>query len=70
MGQSGSGQGGHPRLFFRYSRPSAVLVSVDGSTSRMPIVDVTRWAQLAIVLIGLLALWEVWELTKMRKERS
>ena len=66
----GGGQGGRARPFFRYDRPSAVVVSVDGSTSRLPIVDVTRWAQLAIVLIGLLALWEVWELTRTRKERS
>jgi hypothetical protein len=55
---------------FRYSRPSEVIVSVDGSAYRMPIIDVTRWAQLAIVLVALLVLWEVWARTNTRKERS
>ena len=49
-GRSGPGS-------FRHSRPSAVMVSVDGSVSRIPIVDATRWAQLAIVLTASLVLW-------------
>jgi hypothetical protein len=65
-GRPGSGRG----LLLRYSRPSAVIVSMDGSVYRMPIVDVTRWAQLAIVLVALLVLWEVWARTNTRKERS
>jgi hypothetical protein len=68
--QGDAGRGVHARPFIRCSRPSSVIVAVDGSTTRMPIVDVTRWAQLAIVLIGLLALWEIWELARTQKERS
>jgi hypothetical protein len=53
-----------------HSRPAAVIVSVDGSVSRVPIRDMTRWAQLALVLVALLVLWEIWARTKTRKERS
>ena len=53
-----------------HSRPAAVIVSVDGSASRVPIRDMTRWAQLALVLAALLVLWEIWARTKTRKERS
>ena len=53
----------------RCSRPSRVIVSVDGSVHRMPIVDVTRWAQLAIFVAAALVLWEVRVRTNTRKER-
>jgi hypothetical protein len=53
-----------------HSRPAAVIVSIDGSASRVPIRDTTRWVQLALVLAALLVLWEVWARTKTRKERS
>ncbi len=55
---------------FSRSWPSAVLVSSDGRTSRAPIIDLTRWVQVAIVLAALLALYEVRTRTRVRKERS
>jgi hypothetical protein len=51
-------------------RPAAVLVSEDGRTSHLPIVDVTRWAQLAVLLAASLGLFMVWTRTRTRKERS
>ena len=56
----------------RYVRtwPSAVLVSEEGRTSRLRIVDMTRWAQIAILLAALLWLFEIWMRTRTRKELS
>jgi len=54
---------------FQRTWPSAVLVSADGRTSRLRIVDVTRWAQIAIILAALLWIYEVWMWTKGRKEQ-
>ena len=56
----------------RYVRtwPSAVLVSEEGRTSRLRIIDVTRWAQIAILLAALLWLFEIWTRTRNRKELS
>jgi hypothetical protein len=50
--------------------PSAVLVSEEGRTSRLRIVDVTRWAQIAILLAALIWLFEIWMRTRTRKELS
>jgi hypothetical protein len=52
------------------TRPRAVLVSADGRTSRLPIVDLTRSAQAAMLLAALLWLWELRTWTRTRKERS
>ena len=56
----------------RYVRtwPSAVLVSEEGRTSRLRIVDMTRWAQIAILLATLTWLFEIWMRTRTRKELS
>lgn len=70
LGDPRGGSGRRIGPFFRHSRPSAVVVSVDGSVSRIPIVDATRGAQLAIILIASLVLWGIWARTKTRKERS
>ncbi len=50
--------------------PTAVLVSEEGRTSRLRIVDVTRWAQVAILLAALLWVFQIWTRTRTRKERS
>jgi hypothetical protein len=50
--------------------PSAVLVSEEGRTSRLRIIDLTRWAQIAILLAALLWLFEIWTHTRTRKELS
>lgn len=61
--------GGERGLYAR-AWPSAVLVSEEGSTSRLRIVDVTRWAQIAILLAALIWLFEIWMRTRTRKELS
>lgn len=61
--------GGGGGVFVR-TWPSAVLVSEGGRTSRLPIIDVTRWAQVAILLVALLWVFHVWTRTRTRKERS
>ena len=55
-----------------YSRqwPSAVIVSAGGTVSRLPVIDVTRWAQVAIVLGALTCTVEMWRRATTRKERS
>jgi len=65
----GGGQGGG---MFARAWPSAVLVSVDGRTSRLRIVDVTRLAQIAILLTAFLCMYELWtrNRTRTRKEWS
>ena|SRR5665647_2761096 len=61
--------GGERGLYVR-NWPSAVLVSEEGRTSRLRIVDVTRWAQIAILLAALIWLFEIWMRTRTRKELS
>jgi hypothetical protein len=58
------------RGVFTLSWPSAVETTAGGKTRRTPIVDVTRWGQLAIILFALLVLNEVWIRSRSRKERS
>ena len=53
-----------------WSRPSAVLVSVDGRTSRLRIVDATRWVQAALLLAALSFACCVLIRESKRKERS
>lgn len=60
----GAGFGGVVRAW-----PSAVLVSQDGRTSRLPIFDITRWAQVAILLAALLWIFSIWTWKRTRKER-
>ena len=38
-----------------WSRPSAVLVTAGGEQTRLRIVDVTRWVQVILLLVALLA---------------
>ncbi len=64
-----SGVGGGGAVIVR-SWPSAVLVSVDGRTSRVRVVNATRWAQIAIMFVALLWIYEVWSRTREREERS
>jgi hypothetical protein len=66
-GEAGEAAGG---AAFARAWPSAVLVSSGGETSRLRIVDVTRLAQLTIVLVALIALYEMLTRSKKRKERS
>jgi hypothetical protein len=66
-GHGGAGEG---EVFFALTRPSALIVSNGRRTTRMPIADVTRWLQLAIVLAALLMLYEFWTRTRVRKERT
>jgi hypothetical protein len=58
------------RGFYKRSWPAAVEMSMEGRKYRAPIVDVTRLAQLAIVVVTLLILLEMWTRTRTRKERS
>jgi hypothetical protein len=72
-----AGQGG---FVYTWAWPSAVLVSEDGRTARIPIVNATRLAQVAIVLAAMLLLNGMWArtrthtktrtLARTRKERS
>lgn len=55
---------------FVHTRPSAVLVSKEEETSRVPIIDVTRWGQAAVVLAALLSTYGLLVRAKRRKERS
>lgn len=50
--------------------PSAVLVSTERQTVRLPVVDSTRWAQVAILLVALVWIFAMWRRTRTRKERS
>jgi hypothetical protein len=60
-------EGGTGGVVFARSWPAAVLVSSDGRTKRVPIVDVTRCAQAAVVAgAGLLLFW-VWKMKQGRE---
>lgn len=63
-------RGGGQRALLVRTRPRAVLVSTEGRTSRLPILDLTRSAQAAMLLAALLWLWELHAWTRTRKERS
>jgi hypothetical protein len=65
-GRQGGGDGG---VMFTRTWPSVVLVNDNGTTRRIPVIDLTRWAQFAVVLAGILALYGMWTKTKTRKER-
>ena len=52
------------------SWPSAVLVLRGGRASRLPIVNVTRMVQVAIVTAATLCAWGLWVPASVRKERS
>jgi hypothetical protein len=52
------------------SWPSAVLVAGEGRTSRVPIVNVTRLAQVAIVLAAMLYACGLVARASRQKERS
>lgn len=60
---------GDGAVFFRWIWPSAVLVTEDGQTSRVPIVDVTKRAQTAIALGAMVLLCGICMRTRARKER-
>jgi hypothetical protein len=62
-------EGGTCGVFFTRSWPAAVLVSSDGRTKRVPIVDVTRCAQAAVVAGACMLLFWVWK-TKQGHEGS
>jgi hypothetical protein len=68
-GAEGGGEG-QAAAVFRCEWPSAVKVSIDGQVSRLPIVDVTRWAQIAIVLVAILWIIKVRGRAATRKERT
>ena len=53
-----------------WSRPTAVLVTVDGRTSRLRIVDATRWVQAVLLLAALFFACCVLIRESKRKERS
>jgi len=53
-----------------WSRPAAVLVTVDGRTSRLRIIDATRWVQAALLLAALFVACCVLIRENKRKERS
>jgi hypothetical protein len=63
----GPGAGGE--VLFSLVRPSALVVADERGTTRMPIPDVTRWLQLAMVLAALLMLYEFWTRNRVRKEQ-
>ena len=50
--------------------PAAVLVSAEGRTSRVPIRNVTLWAQAAIGLMAILGVYGFMTQRKERKEAS
>jgi hypothetical protein len=64
------GEGGRTAVVFRRQWPSAVVVSMDGQMSRLPIVDATRWAQVAIILVAILWIIEARGRARTRKERT
>ena len=72
FGGSGGRSAGDHRggAVFARSRPSAVLVSAEGRTYRLRVVDVTKWTQMAVVLVALLWLYEMWARARARKEQS
>jgi hypothetical protein len=52
-----------------WNRPAAVLVrEADGQEIELPVRDVTRLAQLAILTAGLLGSWLIWIAFRPRKE--
>ena len=53
---------------FVWNRPGAVLVERGGSTERIPIVDVTRMAQLGLLGLGLVFLFL--SLVQRRRDRN
>jgi hypothetical protein len=57
-------------VVFARTWPSSVLVSADGQMRRMPIFDMTRLAQIAIVLLALAWILEMPRRRGTRKERS
>jgi hypothetical protein len=60
-------EGGAGGVVFTRSWPAAVLVSSDGRTKRVPIVDVTRCAQAAVVVgAGVVLFW----VCKMKQGRE
>jgi hypothetical protein len=62
-------EGGSGGMVYTRCWPAAVLVSSDGETKRVPIVDVTRCAQAALVAGACLLLFWAW-MTKQGRERS
>ena len=53
-----------------WNRPAAVLVrEADGRETQLPVRDVTRLAQLAILAAGLLGGWLIWVAFGPRKEK-
>jgi hypothetical protein len=50
-----------------WNRPVAVLVERDGQTERMPIVDVTRMAQLGLLGLGLVFSMVIFILSAQRR---
>jgi hypothetical protein len=50
-----------------WNRPVAVLVERDGQTERMPIVDVTRMAQLGLLGLGLVFSMVIFILSTRRR---
>jgi len=70
LGRPGHPDGGGGRALYVRAWPSAVLVSQEGRASRLRIIDMTRWAQIAILLVALLWLFEIWMRTRTRKELS
>ena len=72
-GSPGGGRGDdrdHAAVVLVRRWPSAVLVSTEQQTFRLPVVDSTRWAQVAIVLVALVWMFAVWRRTQTRKEQS
>jgi hypothetical protein len=68
LGEGTGSETGRGGLAFARTWPSAVLVSNGAQTSRLRIIDLTRVAQVVILLGATLWVYEVWRGTRARKE--